>query len=97
MYPTVVILLVETHRSMMDVYGISLSNAPELASPVASEARPATSGRFSLVVWPIHSTTDNEAGFQRSCALQSQGGQERGPEEVLLKAKENQVGTTSSG
>ena len=43
MYPTVVILLVETHRSMMDICDISPSNASKFTGPaLASEARPAT-------------------------------------------------------
>ena len=90
MYPTVVILLVETQRSMMDVCGISLSNATELAGPEASQARPATSGHLSFAVLPIHSTVDNEAGFLRLRALQSKGGQEHGlEEEVTLEVQGN--------
>jgi len=65
MYPTVVIILVETQRSMADVYDISPSNASKLGGPVASEARPATLGHFSFAVGPIHSMTDNEAECTR--------------------------------
>ena len=64
MYPTVVIVLVETQRSILrsmpDIYEISLSNATKLA---ASEARPATPGHLSFAVGSVHSTTDNETEF----------------------------------
>ena len=83
MYPTVVMVLVETQRSMADICEISPSNASRLAGPVASEARPATLGHLSFAVGPVHSATDNEAESQRSRALQSQGGQEHG--EVILE------------
>jgi len=76
MYPTVVIVLVETQRSMTDI----CSNASRVAGPVASEAHPATLGHLSVAVGPVHSMTDNEVESQRSRALQSQG---RGLEVVL--------------
>ena len=76
MYPTVVILLVETQRSMVDVCDISPLNASELAGPAASEARPATLGHISFARGLVHSTTDNEAESRRPRALQSQGGRE---------------------
>lgn len=60
MYPTVVMVLIETHRSMTDVCGISPSIASKLAGAVASEARPATSRHFTFAVGPVHSTVDNE-------------------------------------
>ena len=94
MYPTVVILLVETQRSMTDICEISPSNASKLAAPVASEARPATLGHFSFVVGPVHPTTSGEAESQLSRGLQSQGGQEHGLEEITLEVKESQVGTS---
>ena len=93
MYPTVVVLLVEPHRSMKDVCEMSPSNASKFAGPV-SEARPATLGDLSFAVEPIHSTTDYEAESQLSRTLQSQGGQEHGLE-VILELKESQVGTSS--
>jgi len=94
MYPTVVIVLVETQRSMADICEISPSNASKVAAaPVGSEARPATPGHLSFAGEPVHSTTDNEAESQRSRALQSQGGQEHGLEEVILEVKESQDGT----
>ena len=89
MYPTVVIVLVETQRSMTDVCEISPSNASKFAGPVASEARSATLGHISFAVGPVHSATDDEAEPQR---LQSQGGQERGLEEIILEAKESRIG-----
>ena len=90
MYPTVVIVLVETQRSMADICEIGPPNASQLAGPVASEARPATLGHLSFAVGPVH-TTDDEAESQRSCVLQSQGGQEHGLQDVILEVKENQV------
>jgi len=79
----------------MDVCEISLSNASNGAGPVASEVRPEALGQLSFAVGPVHSTTDNEAESQRSPALRSNVGQEHGLEEVILEAKENQVGTSS--
>jgi len=94
MYPTVVIVLVETQRSMSDICNISPLNASKFAGPVASEVRAATLGHLSFAVGPVHSTTDNEAESQRSHTLQSQDGQEHGLEEVILEIKESQVGTS---
>ena len=93
MYPTLVILLVETQRSMPEICEISPSNTRKLAGPVASEARPATLGHLSFAVGPVYSTTDNEAESQGSRTLQSQGGQEYGLE-VILEMKESQVGAS---
>ena len=78
MYPTVVMLLLESQRSMTYVYEISLPNASRLADPMASEVRYATLGHLSFAAGPVHSTTDNETRSQR---LQSQSGQEHGLEE----------------
>ena len=65
MYPTVVIILVETQRSMMDFCEIGPSNASTLAGPVASKARPATLGHLVIAaVGPIRTTTENEAKSQ---------------------------------
>ena len=63
MYPTVVIVLVETQRSMTDIYDISVPNASRAARPVASEARAATSGHPSFTVLNISMDTwvDKEA------------------------------------
>ena len=88
MYPTLVIVLIETQRSMMDVCETSPSNASGPMGPVASQARSTTSGRLSFAVGPGHSTTDSEVESQRSRALQSQGGEEHGLEEVILELKE---------
>ena len=62
MYPTLVIVLVESQLSMIDVCEISPSNGNKPAGPVASETRPATLGHLSFA----HSATDNEAESQRS-------------------------------
>jgi len=78
MYPTVVIILVETQRSITDVCESSPSNASKLAGPPASEARPATLGHLSFAAGSVHSMMDNEVESQYSCALWSQGGQEHG-------------------
>ena len=94
MYPTAIIVLIETQRSMADVCEISPSNASKFAGPVGSEARPATLGHLSFAVEPIHSTMDSEAGSQRSRALQSQGGHEHDLE-AILEVKESQVGTSA--
>ena len=88
MYPTVVIVLVETQRSMVDVCEINLFNTSgKLRAPVASEARPGTLGPLSFAIGPIHSKTDDEAESRRSRVLQSQGGQEHGLEDVILEVK----------
>ena len=89
MYPTVVILLVETRRSMTDVCEINPSNASKLVVPRASEACTATLGHLSMAVGPVYSTTDNNAESQGSRALQSQGGQEYNLEGVILKVNES--------
>ena len=92
MYPTVVMVLVDTQRSMMDVCEISPSNASKLAGPVSSEAHPATSGQiFFAAGQPVHSTTEKEAGSQSSCTLQSQGAEDHGLDEVIFEVK---VGTS---
>jgi len=50
-------------------------------------------GHLSFAVGPVHSTTDNEAESPGSRTLRSNVGQEHGLEEVILEAKESQVGT----
>jgi len=97
MYPTVVMILVKTQRSITDVCESRPSNARIPAGPVASEARPATLGHLSFAAGSVHSMTDNEAESQYSCALGSKGGQEHGLEEVnVVLEKESQVGTSKS-
>ena len=66
MGPTVIIVLVETKRSMTDIFEISPSNTIKFAGPVASEARPVTLGHLSFAVGPVRSTADNQAESQRS-------------------------------
>ena len=67
MYPTIqatiVIVLVQTQRSMTDIFELSLSNASRLADLVASdhEARAATLRRPSFAVGPVDSVMDDEA------------------------------------
>jgi len=94
MYPTVVIVLVETQRSMTDICEIDPSNASKSAGPVASEVRPASLGPLSFAVGPVYSTTDNEAESQSSRTLQSQSRQKCGPEEVITELNsEREAGT----
>ena len=70
MYPTVVIVLVETQLSMMDVYEISSFSASEPAGQVVFETRLVTLEPISFAVGPLHGgTTDNEAESQRQCTL----------------------------
>ena len=95
MYPTVVIVLAETQRSMVDVCESGTSNASKLAGSMPSEPRPATLGHLSLALGQVHSTTDNETESQRSRALHSQGGEEHSLDEVILELKERQIGTSS--
>jgi hypothetical protein len=94
MYPTVVILLVQTQRSMADICESRPLNASVLARRVASDARPATLGHFSVATGPIYRMMDNGAETQRSRALRSQvaGGQED-DSEIILEVEESQVGT----
>jgi len=88
MYPTVVIILVETQRSMTDICEIGPSNGP-----VASEVGSASLGRLSFAVGPVHSTMDDEAESQRSRTLQSKSGQEHGPE-IIHELKECEASST---
>ena len=95
MYPTVVILLVETQRSMADICEISSSSAGRLAGPVVSEAHPATLGHLSFAV--MNSTTDNDTKSLSSRASHSGDVQERDLEKVILEVnlKENRASTSS--
>jgi len=61
MYPTVVVVMVETQRSMADICEISPSNISRLAGPQVSEPRAATLGPLSFAVGPIDSAMDNAA------------------------------------
>ena len=82
MYPTVVIVLVETQRSMADVCGISPSNACKAAGLVASEPRPATLEHVSFVLGTVRSRIDDEAKSQCSHASKCD------LEEDILEVKE---------
>ena len=94
MYPTVVIILVQTQRSATDICEISPSNASRIAGPVASAARPAQLGRLSFAVGTVHSSTDNEAEIQPSRALQSQGGQAYDLDGVIVEENRSHAGTS---
>ena len=63
MYPTIMVVLVETRRSMVDICEIVPSNATKIAAAAASddEAHPATLGHLSFAVGPINSAMNNEA------------------------------------
>ena len=89
MYPTVVIVLVETQRSVTDVCDFSPSNASKLVGPAAPEPSAATLGHISFVVGPTHSTMDNDSESLHSRALQSQDRQEHPLEKVILEVKES--------
>ena len=63
MYPTIVVVLVETQRSMVDICEIVPSNASKIAPAVASdhEAHPATLTRPTFAVEPINSAMSDQA------------------------------------
>ena len=96
MYPTVVIVLVETQRSMTDICEISSLSATKLADPMASEARYATLGRLSLADGPVQSITGAKAEFWPSSTFRSQDGQGHDLEEVIVEVKdaERKVGSS---
>jgi len=101
MYPTIVVVLVETRRSMTDICEIGPSNASKIAGSVASdhEARATSSslGHSSFAVGPNNSMMDNEgAESPPSCSLQCHDVQERSLEKVILEinSKESQVSTS---
>ena len=84
MYPTVVMVLVETHRSMTDICEIGPSDASNLAGPRAFETRAATLGHLSFAA--TYSTMDSESESQRPLASQSQDRSEK--KKVILGTKE---------
>ena len=94
MYPTVVIILVQTQRSATDICEISPSSASRLAGPVTSTARLTTLGYLSFAVGTVHSSTDNETQPQHSRALQSQGGQAYDLDGVILEENKSHAGTS---
>ena len=71
MYPTIVVVLVETQRSMVDICEIGPSNASKTAGAAASdhEAHPTRLGRLSFAVGPINSAMDKEDESPPSRAL----------------------------
>ena len=99
MYPTIVIVLAKTQRSMTDICEIGPSSASRLAGPVPPdhEARVTTSGRLSSAVGPINSAMDDEAGVPPFRALQSHDVQERSLEKVILEVNFKKRRVSSSG
>jgi len=81
MYPTVVVVLVETQCLMTDIYECPPPNASTRVGPVASGVRAAGSAM------------DKEAESPPSRALQSEHVQERGLEKVILEVEESRVST----
>ena len=96
MYPTIVIVLVETQCSMTDIC-VGLSNASRLAGPVPSEFHAATLGHPPIPVGAVNSAVYNEADPPPSRLLQSRDVQERGLEKVVLKAHLKEGGASGSG
>ena len=89
MYPTVVIVLVETHRSMADICEVGLSDVSNFAGSTTFEARPATLGHLSFADGTTYSTMDSESESQRPRVSQSQDGQEYCLEKDILEIKES--------
>ena len=88
MYPTLVIVMVETQRSMVDICEISSWNASKIAGPAASLA----TGHLSCAVGPIHSADNkSESLHSRVFELQRRDGQEHGSEMVILELKGREV------
>ena len=98
MYPTIVVVLVETQRSMVDICEIGPSSPSKIAGAGASdcEARAGTLGHLSFAVGPIDSAMDKEAESPPSRALQREDGQGRGLENDILEVnlKESRVSTS---
>lgn len=93
MYPTVVMVLVESRRSMMDICELSLSNPTVIAGRVASKARPATLRHTSFAFRPIDSTADNKPESQHPRVSQSWDEEGYELEEAILEAKQSRVST----
>ena len=91
MYPTLVMVLVETRCSMTDMWEISPSNVSQIAGPVASEDCPAILGHLFFTASQIHSTMDSEVESQPLWALRAQDGQEHESENVIVEVKESQL------
>ena len=72
MYPTVMILLVQSQRSMADICVISPSNPSKFVGPAVPEARPtALEHPRSIAVRQIYDTMDDEVEPRHSRTLQS--------------------------
>ena len=98
MYPTIVVVLVETQRSMVDICEIGLSNAGKIAGAVTAdhEAYAATLGPISFAVGPIDSVMDKEPESPPSRALQRRDVQERGLENDILEVNLKKSPATTS-
>lgn len=77
MYPTIVIMLVESQRSMADICGISISDSRVTVKEVSlSGPRAATLGHLSFAVEQSESATESVSHSQWSRALQVGPGQD---------------------
>ena len=83
MYPTMVIVLVKTQRSMVDLCAIGPSNAYKPADLVVAQAK-ACAATLSMV-GSIHSAMDNELESQRCRAVQNPERREYGVEKAILE------------
>ena len=81
-----VVVLVETQRSMADICEVSPSNASKLAGPVASQAGACapTPEYIPFSFESIHSTIENELESQVPRVVGTDG-QEHGLEKAILK------------
>ena len=86
MYPTMVVVLVESQRSMTDVCGVNQSNAAQAVELGPSEARAATLGHpISFAVGPNQYTMNRE--YITTVPLQSRysGGPKHGVIDIAEK------------
>ena len=84
-----VIVLVETHRSMTDICEVGLSDAGNFEDSMSFETRPPTLGHLSFADGTAYSTMDSVSESQRPSLSQSQDGQEYCLEKVILEIKES--------
>ena len=82
MYPTVVIVLVETQLSMMDVCELSSMQSREYGSILVE-----TSNRLSFAVETRQ--TDKESLYERSCTFQVEDGQQHDWQKVVDTAEQS--------
>ena len=89
MYPTIVVVMVETQRSMVDICEIGQSTANKVPGVVASdpEAHAIALGHLSHAgAGPINIVMENEGESRSSRALQRQDVQEHGLEKVTRRS-----------